>query len=298
MAPRSSWKGFIKLSLVSVPVKAFTANNTGEEIRLNQLHKGCHGRVRYKKVCAEHGELKADEIISGYEYAKDQYVVIDTDELTKLRPKSDKAVSIDGFVDADAIDPVFFAGKTYYLLPDGVAGGKPYALLHRGMLDANKVAIASVVVAGREQLVMLRPIEDMLAMSVLHVSKKVKGLAPYREELGTQKLAKGELALTKTLIEASTIEDFDYSSYEDEYVEKLGKLIQMKVDGQEIVQAPDPEEPKIINLMEALKESVAAAQAESGRKMAPSAKKTRKTTAKKTAAKAAKKSTTRRRKSG
>lgn len=298
MAPRSSWKGFIKLSLVSVPVKAFTANNTGEEIRLNQLHKGCHGRVRYKKVCAEHGELKADEIISGYEYAKDQYVVIDTDELTKLRPKSDKAVSIDGFVDADAIDPVFFAGKTYYLLPDGVAGGKPYALLHRGMLDANKVAIASVVVAGREQLVMLRPIEDMLAMSVLHVSKKVKGLAPYQEELGTQKLAKGELALTKTLIEASTIEAFDYSSYEDEYVEKLGKLIQMKVDGQEIVQAPDPEEPKIINLMEALKESVAAAQAESGRKMAPSAKKTRKTTAKKTAAKAAKKSTTRRRKSG
>ena len=149
MAPRTSWKGFLKLSLVSVPVKAFTANNTTEEIRLNQLHADCHNRVRYKKVCPEHGELSADEIVSGYEYAKDSYVIIDTEDLAKLRTTSDKAVHIDGFVSLDEIDASFLAGRTYYLTPDGAAGNRPYALLVRGMEDAGVVAIAQVVLSGR-----------------------------------------------------------------------------------------------------------------------------------------------------
>jgi DNA end-binding protein Ku len=174
MAPRTSWKGFLKLSLVSVPVKAYTANNTDEEIRLNQLHGECHGRVRYKKVCEAHGELKSEDIVSGYEYAKDQYVVIDEEELAKVRKKSDKAVSIDGFVAPEKIDPIYLAGRTYYLLPDGVAGNRPYALLVRGMVDANVVAIAQVVIAGREQLVMLRPQDAMLVMNVLNYPKRVR----------------------------------------------------------------------------------------------------------------------------
>ena len=133
MAPRTSWKGYLKLSLVSVPVRAFPANNTGEEVRLNQLHEDCNARVKYQKVCPEHGELKQAEIVSGYQYAKDQYVVIDTQELTKLRQQSDKSIRIDGFISPDEIDPLYHAGKNYYLLPDGVAGDKPYALLHKGM---------------------------------------------------------------------------------------------------------------------------------------------------------------------
>src|SRR5688572_11333973 len=150
MAPRTSWKGFLKLSLVSVPVKAYTANNPDEEIRLNQLHAECHGRVRYKKVCEQHGELKSEDIVAGHEYAKDQYVVIDEEELAAVRKKSDKSVSIDGFVSPEKIDPIYVAGRTYYLLPDGVAGKRPYALLVRGMGEANVVAIAQVVIAGRE----------------------------------------------------------------------------------------------------------------------------------------------------
>ena len=153
MAPRSSWKGFIKLSLVSVPVKAFTANNTSEEIRLNQLHKDCNTRVKYQKVCPEHGELSSDQIVSGYEFQKGQYVVIDPQEVSKLRKESDRSISIRGFVKPEAVDPIYYAGRTYYLLPEGIAGGRPYALLHRGMADANFYAIANVVIAGREQLV-------------------------------------------------------------------------------------------------------------------------------------------------
>jgi DNA end-binding protein Ku len=269
MASRTSWKGFLKLSLVSVPVKAYTANNADEEIRLNQLHSECHARVRYKKVCPEHGELKSDDIVSGYEHAKDSYVVVDDEELGKLRTKSDRAVHIDGFVDPAAIDARFHAGRTYYLVPDGTAGNRPYALLCQGMREANVVAIAQVVLTGREQLVMVRPEDGMLVMSLLHYPKRVKEATPFKDELPKEELSKEELKLTNTLIGASVLQDFDLQSYKDAYVENLGKLIQLKIQGQEIVQAPDLEEPKILNLMEALKRSVAEAGA---RKMAPSVK--------------------------
>ena len=267
MTPRTSWKGFLKLSLVSVPVKAYTANNTDEEIRLNQLHGECHGRVRYKKVCENHGELRGEDIVSGFEYAKDQYVVVDDEELAKVRAKSDKSVNIDGFVAPEKIDPIYLAGRTYYLLPDGVAGNRPYALLVRGMSEANVVGIAQVVISGREQLVMLRPQDGMLVMNVLNYPKKVRAAGPYREELPDEQPTANELALANTLIGASTLQEFDFQGYRDAYVENLTKLIQLKVEGREIVQAPDPEEPKILNLMEALKKSVAEVGA---RKMAPS----------------------------
>src|SRR3954462_2533912 len=102
MAARSTWKGYLKLSLVSVPVKAYTAASSGGEIRLNQLHNSCHSRINYKKTCPIHGEIPNDEIVSGYEYSKDQYVIIDTDELDKLRSEDDKAVKIEAFIKPDA----------------------------------------------------------------------------------------------------------------------------------------------------------------------------------------------------
>jgi DNA end-binding protein Ku len=263
MAPRSSWKGFLRLSLVSVPVKAFTANNTDEEIHLNQLHKECHARVKYKKVCPEHGELANTEIVSGYQYAKDQYVVIDADELNKLRRDSDHAINISGFVPFAEIPPEYLSGRAYYLMPDGPAGSRPYALLREGMGAEGLCAVAQVVMAGREQLVAVRAQDNLLVMNVLMHKKK----------------------LTKTLIDASRLEEFDLGAYPDQYVEKLGKLIQMKVDGQEVVQAPDLEQPKIINLMDALKKSVAEAQASSARKMAPSVQSAVKKSKKRTAQK-------------
>jgi DNA end-binding protein Ku len=262
MAPsRTSWKGFLKLSLVSVPVKAFTANETGAEVHLNQLHKDCHSRIKYQKVCPEHGELAQDQIVSGYEYAKDEYVVIDPEEVDKLRSKSDRSVNIDGFIPDDAVDARYYAGKTWYLLPDGVAGERPYALLRQGMIDNNVTAIAQVVIAGREQLVLVRPVGKMLVMTGLHYPKKVRAADEYDGELPETEFKPEELALTNTLIGATKVDDFDLKRYQDTYVEKLQKLIQMKIDGREIVAAPDHEEPRILNLMDALKKSVAEAQA-------------------------------------
>ena len=281
MAPRSSWKGFLRLSLVSVPVKAFTATNSSEEIRLNQLHKECNSRVRYLKVCPEHGELKSDDIVSGFEYVKDQYVIVEQDEIQKLRSQSDKAIGIEGFIDPDAIDSVHLTGRTYYLAPDGPAGKKPFALLHRGMDEKGLVAVASMVLGGREQMVMVRPVENLLAMTVLSYSKKIKPIDQFTEMQEEQDLSDDEVKLADTLIAASTKDEFDFAEYKDRYVENLQKVIQLKVDGQEIVEAKDHEEPKILNLMDALKKSVAEAQAaqtgeKKPRKTAPSSKKTAK----------------------
>lgn len=258
---RTSWKGFLKLSLISVPVKAFTANETSGEVHLNQLHKDCNSRVKYQKVCPEHGELKSEAIVSGYEHVKGQYVVVDPDELDKLRTKTDHAVSIDGFVPNDAIDGMYFAGKAHYLMPDGVAGARPYALLRDGMKENGVCAIAQVVMAGREQLVLVRPMGKLLVMTGLHYPARVRKAKDFEGEIEDIAFKKDEVALTNTLIGASKLEAFDLDSYHDQYVTKLKKLIELKVDGKEIVQAPDREEPKILNLMDALKKSVAEAQA-------------------------------------
>lgn len=258
---RTSWKGFLKLSLVSVPVKAFTVNDSSSEVRLNQLHKDCNSRIKYQKICPEHGELKSDNIVSGYEHQKDQYVVVDPEEVDKLRTKSDRAVGIDGFIPEDAIDNRFYAGKAHYLMPDGIAGERPYQLLREGMQKSGVCAIAQVVMSGREQLVVVRAIDRMLVMFGLHYPKKIRKIGDYQDEIDQIEFKPEEVALTDTLIAASKLEEFDLDSYTDTYVEKLKKLIEMKVAGQEIVQAPDHEEPKILNLMDALKKSVAEAQA-------------------------------------
>jgi len=264
MAAHASWKGFLKLSLVSVPVKAYTATATSNDITLHQLHAKTHTRIQYKKFAPEVGEVSPEEIVKGYEYAKGQYVIIDEDELDKLRTESDKSVRIDGFIKPEELSNVYMAGRTYYLTPDGPVGQKPYSLLMKSM-DTNGVcAVAEVVISQREQVVLLRPVEGILAMTVLIRKDEVKSASSFKDEIAQTELSEAEMSLTDTLIKASMIKSFDYGKYKDVYKEKLTKLIQMKIEGKEVVQVRDPEEPKIINLMEALKRSVAEAQAASG----------------------------------
>jgi DNA end-binding protein Ku len=281
MPPRSSFKGFLRLSLVSVPVKGYTANQTGAEIHLNQLHAGCHQRIRYKKVCPEHGDVSQDEIVSGFEQAKDQYVVIDPDEVQKLRRKSEKTVDIAGFLRRDQLDPKYYSGRMYYLTPDGTPGQKPYQLLREAMEADGLVAIASAILTGREQMVLIRPVGGLLAMCVLQFAEKVKDAKEFSDEVQESKITPAERTLTKTLVDASLLADFDFAQYRDDYVGELRRLIELKIEGQEIVQVADVDEPKVINLMEALKASVegakraAAARKPSEKvatKMAPSAK--------------------------
>jgi DNA end-binding protein Ku len=261
MAARSSWKGFLKLSLVSVPVKAYTAAaGGGGDIHLNQLHAECHSRIQYKKVCPLHGEVKADEIVSGFEYSKGQYVIVDTDELNKLRTEDDKAIKVSAFIPPDVLDPVYQSGRAYYLVPDGPVGQRPYAVLHQAMAEENRHAVARVVLHGREQTVLLRPMERLLAMSILSYEHQIAKPSAFEEEVPAIDPSPDELKLAKTLIQITTPKQFDFSAYKDVYTEKLTKLIEAKIAGQEIVAPSVQEQPQIINLMEALRASVASAQ--------------------------------------
>jgi DNA end-binding protein Ku len=269
MAARSQWKGFLKLSLVSVPVKAFTTTSGSGGVRLNQLHAGCNSRIQYKKTCPVHGEVKNEEIVSGFEYSKDQYVVIDTDELDKLRTEDEKSIRIDVFFAPEALDEVYLTGKNYFLVPEGPVGKKAYQVIYQGMVDANRNAIAQVVMHGREQLVMLRPHDGLLVMSVLNHANEVTATSAFDEEIPKGPVDPQELGLAKTLIKASATSRLDLSKYKDVYTEKLTQLIEAKVAGKELVSPPAGEEVQVINLMDALKQSVARAHESADGEQAP-----------------------------
>lgn len=279
--PRSSWKGYLKLSLVSVPVRGYSANKSAAEIRLNQLHAHCHSRIKYQKVCPVHGEVPKDEIVMGYEYAEDQYVVVDTAELEQLRTPKDHAINVDAIISSSTIDAAYFTDKTYYLVPDGAVGHKPFSLIQKCLADDNLQAIARVVLFGREEIVLLRPVENLLSITSLKYDAEVSKPDVLKDEVATPALDREELNLTKTLLKAFVRKKFSLASYRDEYVAKLRALIEAKVEGKEIVSPPPTDEPEVINLMDALKKSVAAAQGGTkspapktgARKLAPSARK-------------------------
>jgi DNA end-binding protein Ku len=262
MAARSSWKGFLKLSLVSVPVKAYPVTTTSGngDIHLNQLHADCNSRIQHQKVCPLHGQVTQDAIVSAYEYAKGQYVVVDTGELDKLRTPDDKAITIDVFIPADELPSIYLSGKAYYLAPDGPVGQKSYAVLHQTMAEHERQAIAQVVLHGREQLVLVRPFQRLLVMLLLHHDQQVTRPALIEEDLVPVAVSVQERELARTLVEASTAREFALAKYQDVYTEKLTRLIEAKVAGEEIVAPPQEEHAQVINLMDALRQSVARAQ--------------------------------------
>lgn len=258
MPSHAAWKGYLRVSLVSIPVAAFTAasRHTARGIELNQLHETCKSRIRYKKVCPIHGEVSSDEIVSGYEYAEGQYAVIDKAEIEELRLPGDKSLAVDSFVPGDSIDPVYLAGQTYYLTPDGPVGEKPYALFREALEEEQLHAVGKVVISRRERLVRVRASGALLAMDVMQFEAETKPRSAFEDEAPTAPAAAHEKKLTKSLLEAMSVEAFDPSQYKDDYVERVTELIQAKVQGHELVSPPPEEEPSVINLMDALRESV------------------------------------------
>ena len=272
MASRSVWKGHVRFSLVTIPVKAYTAAaGGGGRVHLNQLHgrlptgEPCGARIRYMKYCPTHGEIPSSEIVSGYEIAKDQYAVIDPDEVDKLRPENERAVNIEAFLDPGQVEPRMFSGKTYFLVPDGVVGKKPYALLMRAMAEQDKVAFAQGVFQNREQIMVLRPRGRLLVANFLSYADELKDPAEFEPEVPEVEVPKAEVDLAKTLLAQLAKPDFDLAEYKDKYEERLRQLIDAKVEGQEVVAAPSHEEAQpVINLMEALQKSLAEAKAAGG----------------------------------
>lgn len=257
MPARPTWKGYLKLSLVSVGVKAYTvADSSQGHIQLNQLHAECHSRIRYKKTCPTHGEVPSDEIILGYQIGEDQYVPIADEELKAIRTKSEQTIDIATFIGQEELDDRFLTDRSYYLVPDGRIAQKPYALIRDTLEKFQLRAIAEVILSQREQHVVVRPLGKLLIMTVLQHEQELKQPTDFEEQVTEVEPADQELKLTKQLVDALTQPDWDFSSYQDTYQERLSNLIAAKVEGKELVKPDEAEAPTIINLMDALKASI------------------------------------------
>lgn len=254
---RASWSGQLRFGLVSMPVQAFNVHLPERgEIHFHQLHAGCHQRIHYQKVCPIHGELDNDEIVSGYEYKKGEYIEIDPDELDALRSDAERALTLDTFIDADLLDPLYHDGRRYYLLPDGKSASEPYTVLAAAMHKKGRDAIGQVVFSGRQQLVRLRSVEGLLVMAMLDYSAEVQAPETVAAKLPSARAPAKSVQLAEMLVEAWADKDFDIDAYKDTYRAQVKELIDAKVAGEEIV-APEPEEqPQVINLMDALQKSL------------------------------------------
>lgn len=252
-----AWKGFFKIGLVTFPVKAHTAAAPEATIKLHQLHEPCKNRIRYQKVCPVHGEVPHNEIVTGYEYGKDEYVIIDREELAR-RSGGDKAIAVDAFVKAGAIDDIYLTERSYYVVPDGSAGLTAYSLIMQVMREEKLHALAKVVFTTREQLVLLRPRGSVYLMTVLNQENEIRAADDFEAEVGTPaRPSAQELKLSRTLVQSLVADHLEYDQYKDEYLESLRQMIEAKARGEEIV-SPKPErEPHIVNLMDALRQSVA-----------------------------------------
>jgi DNA end-binding protein Ku len=245
-----------------VAVKAYTASTPENgQLRLNQLHDACHGRIKYEKTCPLHGPVSSDQIVMGYQYGQEQYVVVDLAELDILRSAEEKrAIRIDTFVAPQQVGCVFHTDKHYYLLPDGAAARLPYALLHQAMRDKRVHAVGQVVLSKREQLVLIRPLDNLFAMTVLRYASQVRLPSCLGEETDNPpQIGQEELSLAQALVDGHTRRQFDLHQYTDQYTVKLEQLIDAKVKGKELVAAPQSEPRQALSLMDALKASVAEA---------------------------------------
>ena len=281
MPPRSMWKGAISFGLVTIPVSVFPATEE-KSLKFNQLHDGDMGRVRYKRVCEIDGEeVTYEHIVKGYEYEKDHYVVITDDDLDKVPLESSRAIDIVQFVELDEIDPILFK-KSYYLVPDET-GAKAYALLRTALSQESKVGIAKVSFRDKEHLAALRFKDKVFVLETMFWPDEIRA-ADFETVDADGKVRGQEVEMAKSLIENLT-EPWNPEAFKDEYREALMEIVEKKVAGEEIEFAPQAAPAKVVDLMEALKASVAAA-----KQKTPSAK-PKPSAGKKTAAKTAAKKT-------
>ena len=255
MAPRAMWSGYLKLSLVTIPVRMYNAISSTSRVALNQLHKDCNRRVRQQLVCPEHGKLEREDIVKGYEYEEDKYVVIDQADLEKVKLETSKSIDLIQFVTVDEVDPVFF-DKSYYVAPDGPIAEDAFRVVREAMRKANKMAIGQVVIAGREHIIALRVKDRGFALSTLHYASEIRQAAPYFEGIRNGEVDKNQLALASQLVENNTA-PFNPAQFTDRYEEALLEIIKAKAAGSEPIIVQQVEPGKVIDLMSALKQSLA-----------------------------------------
>ena len=254
MAARPTWKGFLKVSLVNIPVKVFPATESAATLSFNQLHAECQTRIQQKRWCPTcEREVPNTELAKGYEFEKGRYVIVSDEDIQKVRVESTRVINLVQFADAAEIDPIY-VDRAYYLAPDGPMAAEAFAVMRDGM--AGKAGIGKVALYGREYLVAVKPQKKGLVMYTLHHDAEIRSIDQI-EELSSvpSKVKPDEMKLAKQVI-ATFDAELNLKDYKDEYTEGLRKIIDAKIAGEEIV-APEVQEPqKVVDLMEALRRSL------------------------------------------
>ena len=254
MAARALWKGHLRLSLVTVPIRVYPATNASADISFNQLHRECMTRIQYKKWCPTHErEVSNDEIVKGYQFERGRYVALEPEDIAKVRPESTRIINLSQFADASAIDPVLI-DEPYYLAPDGKVASESFAVLREAL--AGKAALGTVVIHGRERLVAIEPRESGMIMFTLRRQDEIRAIDNIDELKDVpRKVSAAETALARRVM-GGFEGDLDLSQYPDAYEEALRKMIEAKVEGQEIITPETEAPPRVVNLMDALRKSL------------------------------------------
>lgn len=254
MAARPTWKGYLKISLVNIPIRVFPATDAAATVSFNQLHRECRTRIQQKRWCPTcQAEVPNTDLVKGYEFEKGKYVVLDEEDIAKVRSESTRVINIVQFADASMIDPVYVE-RPYYLAPDGNVAAEAFAVMREGM--SGKAAIGKLALYGREYLVAIQPRENGLVMYTLRHASEVRAMNAI-DELQTvpSKIKPDEIKLARQVIGNFETEG-DLTQYVDEYQVELRKIIQAKIAGEEIVAPREEAPPKVVNLMEALRQSL------------------------------------------
>jgi DNA end-binding protein Ku len=257
---RPSWSGLLQVGLLAIPIKAYPALLSAPELPAHLLHAGCGQRLRYHKYCPRHGKLDAAAIVKGYEYAPEQFLVLDEAELQRLRPARDRALALDTFLDLDQVDPLLFAGRSLYLTPAGVAARPAYTVLTQAMHRRCQAALARVVLGGRCQLTLLRPAGALLLLHLLHYPAQVRSGAHLEAELCMPPVGPTELRLAGELIDAYR-RPLRWSDYVDDSAQALLTVAQAKLQGKTPAEA-DLQPTPVPALLDALRQGVAVRTAE------------------------------------
>jgi DNA end-binding protein Ku len=254
MAARPTWKGYLKISLVNIPIRVFPATDAAATVSFNQLHRECGSRIQQKKWCPQcQTEVATTDIVKGYEFEKSRYVTMEEEDLAKVRPTSTRVINVMQFAESATIDPIYIE-RPYYLAPDGNVAAEAFAVMREGM--EGKAAIGKLALYGREYLVAIQPRENGLVMFTLRSAAEVRAMSSIDElNLVPKSIKPDEVKLARQVIGSFEAEG-DLTQYKDDYQTELRRVIDAKIAGEDVVETTDEAPPKVVNLMDALRKSL------------------------------------------
>lgn len=277
MAARPTWRGHLKVSLVTVPIRVFPATDSAGSVSFNQLHAECQTRIQQRKWCPScDRQVDKSEIVKGYEFEKGRYVVVDEDDIAKARPESTRIINLLRFADVDTIDPIY-VDRPYYLAPDGHVAAEAFAVLREAL--RGKAGIGKLALYGREYVVAVQPRERGLMMFTLRQADEIRKMSAIDElEQVPDEVKDAEIQLAKQVI-GNFAGELDLSEFKDEYQAELRTIIDAKIAGEEVVVSEEEAPAKVVDLMDALRKSLDSV-SQSKKKAAKATKVSRVTTRK------------------